>query len=300
MQKLNPAVVVVLIMFAVISSLAIAVKVTQIEKKQKLEQQILAEANEQTQSATDQVNTTPPSIDDVYSVVPEPLTAQDPITEPTQEPENIYYTDSYTWPLKILNFEANNFSEDRGYPELLKNIPVKDYQKIACTPIYSINLTYLTKPNSNTPVLFENGDQPVKDEKLISLINKRIKENENDTSFFSEYIQRCEVNGKDIVMYNRPSGGGGGGNKTYVGYLNESEVAIPNAQPYGGAYFGCGEPILFTKDERIYLECGSGDGGASSSAILEVDLKNKKYKSVLACQYSYNSETDQVDSKCFE
>lgn len=291
MQKLNPAIVTIVIMFAIVGSLGLAARFTQNEKIQReIEKtQIDTQQNEETVQIA-------PITENISE--PEPMPSQ-----PNMKTAGLYAGYYPPTQIEYINFEFNNFDEERKYPESIRNIPVRDYAKLRCTPMFYFNYEYLDNPNDTAlPILVsEDYKSAVDDEKLNAFAKSLIVQiQKQETRRYPSYITRCETDKRDIVIYTIESGGGGTGNKVYVGYIDESPVVIPNEEPYSAAYFGCGDPILLTKSEKMYIRCGGGDGPAGNSSIIEVDLKNNKFKPAIACSYFYNEETEETESSCVQ
>ena len=81
----------------------------------------------------------------------------------------------------------------------------------------------------------------------------------------------------------------------YVGYIDEELIEIPNEDKYyGGPYWSCSGPILYTKQQELYLKCGSGDGGSATRSIIRANLEEKDFDLIFGCKYSRDEAKSEI------
>ncbi len=177
--------------------------------------------------------------------------------------------------VKLQFDKTSSFFSDVTYPNELVNIPDVELVGLRCSKNYTTDYNghFYNHGMNNADPIYELDDQF-----LLGLTKKFT--NISDLS-------KCETEaGAVIVHYGIAQGGGGGGNTSSFGILN-AEGQIPNVitiENDGVAYFGCRQPLAFTKNNIFYYKCGGGDGGFGQSSIYAIDLNNNTHKRVIRCK----------------
>lgn len=169
------------------------------------------------------------------------------------------------------------------YPQELVSINENDLVGMRCTPGLTCVSPY--ESCSYYPEGLERSKPPftTADQKLLTLVKNANNIIDKKGSLPIEEIQLCEAeNNQQILRYQDPNRGGGGGGTDHISLVNLDNGSVKKVVTIDepGAYFGCNQPIQLTKDNVLYYQCYS-EGKAS---IYSISLNNYTKTRILYCE----------------
>lgn len=187
---------------------------------------------------------------------------------------------------------AKVFTGKALYPTELTSVPEKDLSSLECSPSFRRD-----DPN-NRYVYYKDGSSnptTMSDSKLTELAEKSF-----EVDFGGEDYLACRIDdGRYIVIYSKPYGGGGSGNKVGVGLLTgETYEKITEIVTDGSPYFGCSSPLQLSKTNILWYSCGGGDGAYAANSIYKIDLSAKTNNRLIKCETSYDLDEQGISEKC--
>lgn len=200
-----------------------------------------------------------------------------------------------------INYSLSQF-EKRSYKntdKIFDKIPYpnemtskSDSQLISfkCTPNYFNN-------NSGILVRSVDGEFPRLDDPVLIYLAQKAG-NMHGREIADSVLTCLTVNNDQYVVYGIWNGGGGMDNVAYIGKINPDKtiLEIANIPNDGTPYFGCNK-IFQIDNKNIYVQCGGGDIGSSSS-IYKINLTNKTKAQLLQCSSGpTNDDFDHPNSK---
>ena len=188
---------------------------------------------------------------------------------------------------------AKVFTGKAPYPLELTSVSESDLSSLRCSPSFQrddLNSRYIYyKDNSSDPLVMN-------DPKLIELAEKSF-----EVDFGGEFYLACQVDdGRYILVYNKPSGGGGLENKIAFGVLSKDNVyeKITEIANDNIPYFGCSSPYQLTKTNILWYRCGGGDGAYSANSIYKIDINAKTNNRLIKCETSDDLDKQGISEKC--
>lgn len=168
-------------------------------------------------------------------------------------------------------FDASKkFFQTYSYPQSLINISDQYLVGMKCTPQY-------LKQASEEFTLGTNPDVKLTDNTQLQLISKVESSIGKDISTFMSCVT---YDNKTIVVYEVWGGGGGSTNTAYFslansGVIDKATIILNDGSPY----WTCQQPLQLSTSDKLYFQCGGGDGVYSSASIYEIDLNTNTSKS---------------------
>lgn len=214
-------------------------------------------------------------------------------TSPTAQPKN---DSGATWginktQLRFFDSKDYFFSEVK-YPNELLSYNNSSLKSLTCTPLYSGWDGEYSYNDDYT------NSHPLQDYKVIQYIDLISKKHNGEE--VNEIIACMPGDSSDSVLfYSVGTCGGGCSGFPHIAIYDGTNLEELNANiEIGSAYFGCRQPLLTTKNNYMYFQCGGGDGGGGMSAIYKLSLESKKITKIIQCAIGYDDSTQDRYTTC--
>ncbi|MEK7518285.1 MAG: hypothetical protein AAB583_07120 [Patescibacteria group bacterium] len=185
---------------------------------------------------------------------------------------------------KKIEISGGNFID---YPKEIVNISETDLIGMKCTPYiwYGYSPDSYSYYDESVPVekLTTKDTKTLTDERLLKLISEA-KKTVSGRAIFD--VRFCETeNGRLLLEYNAPDpalGGGGGGANSVANFgIVNSDGSVSKTTSILREQ--CRTPLVLTRSNLFYWQCGFGEGFHSEVFFYKIDLTSKTHEIVMKC-----------------